>query len=63
MSEKGQMRKGESMKSLLWHMEEYGLEPASNEALLKSFKIHSGLHPWKMDSSKLLPEAKEQPVI
>lgn len=46
------------MKYLLSHMEEYGLEPVSDEELLKSFKIHSGLNVWRMDSSKLIPETR-----
>jgi len=54
------MRRGETVKCLLSHMEEYGLEPVSNEALLKSFKIHSSLNVWRMDSSKLIPEARDK---
>ena len=57
--EKGQMRRGETVTCLRSRMEEHGLEPVSNEALLKSCKIHSGLHVWRMDSGKLIPEARD----
>lgn len=39
---KGHVKRGEMMKSLVSHLEEYGLDPVSDEVLLMSFKIHLG---------------------
>lgn len=41
---KGQKKRGWTMKGLIYQMKEDELDLVSNEALLKSFKIHSDLN-------------------
>lgn len=48
------------MKGLISHTEDYGLDSVSNEVLLKSFIIHSGLNVERTDSNKSVPEARDK---